>query len=207
MVIENYPEGEEEEFEAVNNPEDATAGTRRVPFSRVLYIERDDFMEDPPAKFHRLAPGREVRLRYACLLTCTGVVRDEDGGEITELRCRWDPDSRGGNAPDGRKVRGTLHWVSAAHARDLELRLYDRLFTVENPLTDKTKDFRSALNPASLRSVRGWVEPALADAAAGERFQFERVGYFSVDQVDSAPGAPVFNRIVPLRDSWGKKHR
>jgi glutaminyl-tRNA synthetase len=205
VVIENYPEGEEETFSAVNNPEDPAAGTREVPFSRVLYIERDDFMEDPPRKFHRLAPGREVRLRYACLLQCREAVHDPETGEIAELRCTWDPDSRGGSAPDGRKVKGTIHWVSAAHAVEAETRLYDRLFTVENPLAAKDASFRALLNPQSLVIVRAYLEPSLADAAPGERFQFERLGYFCADTSDSAPGRPVFNRTVPLRDSWARR--
>ena len=201
VVIENYPEGQTEEVEVVNNPEDASAGTRKVPFSRVLYVERDDFREDPPKKFFRLAPGREVRLRCAYFITCTGAVKD-DAGEIVELRATYDPATRGGDAPDGRKVKATLHWVSAAHAVDAEVRLYDRLFNVEEP--GKTDDYRSELNPASLEVVPdAKVEPAAAAAPAGTRFQFERIGYFSVDK-DSAPGRPVFNRTVTLKDSWAK---
>ncbi|NCC50503.1 MAG: glutamine--tRNA ligase/YqeY domain fusion protein [Spartobacteria bacterium] len=205
LVIDNYPENEEEEFEAVNNPEDPDAGTRRIPFCRELYIERDDFMEDPPKKFFRLAPGREVRLRYACLFTCTEVVKDPQTGEVTEVHGVYDPDSRGGSAPDGRKVRGTIHWVSARHAADAPVRLYDRLFTVENPAESKDgADYREFLNPDSLTVTTGKIEPALAAAAPGARFQFERLGYYCVDSRDSAPGRPVFNRTVPLRDSWSK---
>ena len=190
----------------VNNPEDPSAGTRQVPFSREVYIERDDFMEDPPKKFFRLAPGREVRLRNAYLVTCTNVVKDA-AGEIVELHCTYDPATRGGDAPDGRKVKATLHWVSAAHAVDAEVRLYDRLFSVEDPdgaAAKGDKDFTAFLNPASLEVVRGGkIEPSLADAAPGARFQFERLGYFVVDP-DSRPGAPVFNRTVSLKDSWAK---
>ncbi|HXE79418.1 MAG TPA: glutamine--tRNA ligase/YqeY domain fusion protein [Vicinamibacterales bacterium] len=204
VVIENYPEGEAESLDVVNNPEDPGAGTRRVPFSRVLYIERDDFMENPPKKFFRLAPGREVRLRNAYFITCTGVVKDADG-TITELRCTYDPATRGGDAPDGRRVKATLHWVSAAHAVDAEVRLYDRLFKVENPSAapDDT-DWRTLLNPDSLKILHGCkVEPGLAQAAPGSRFQFERIGYFCVD-CDSTPSRPVFNRTVPLKDTWAK---
>jgi len=205
LVIENYPEDREEWLEAVNNPEDPAAGTRQVPFSRELYIERDDFMEDPPRKFFRLAPGREVRLRYAYLVTCTEVVRDPESGEIRELRCRYDPATRGGDAPDGRKVKGTLHWVSARHALAAELRLYDRLFTAEDPLDlPEGADFTDSLNPDSLEIVdAGQVEPSLAGAPSGSRFQFERVGYFCVDP-DSTAERLVLNRSVTLRDSWAK---
>jgi glutaminyl-tRNA synthetase len=205
VTIENFPEGETEYFDAVNNPEDAAEGSRRVPFTRELYIERDDFMEDPPKKFFRLAPGSEVRLKYACLVTCTDVVRDETSGEIAGLLCRWDPDSRGGSSPDGRKVRGTIHWASADHAADVEVRLYDRLFTVEKPLADKASDFREHLNTQSLESVRAKAEPSLEEAEPGSTFQFERLGYFCADTVDSAPGAPVFNQVLPLRDGWSKR--
>jgi glutaminyl-tRNA synthetase len=206
VVIENFAEGEMIEFDAVNNPEDPGAGTRKVPFSRVLWIERDDFLEDPPKKFFRLAPGREVRLRYACLLKCESVVKDE-AGEIVELRCTWDPASRGGNAPDGRKVQATLHWVSAAHAIPAEVRLYETLFTVEDPMAEAEErgvEYTAFLNPASetvLRDCR--VEPSLARAAPGTAFQFERLGYFAVDP-DSKPGALVFDRTVTLRDEWAK---
>ena len=205
VVIENYPEGQTEHLDVVNNPEDAEAGTRKVPFSRELFIERDDFREDPPKKFFRLAPGREVRLRCGYFITCTGVDKDAATGEVIALRCTYDPATRGGDAPDGRKVKATLHWVSAAHAVDAEVRLYDRLFTAEEP--GKVDDYRAVLNPASLEVVTdAKVEPAAAAASAGTRFQFERVGYFCVDP-DSAPGKPVFNRTVTLKDSWAKVER
>ena len=204
LVIENYPEGQVDEIEAVNNPEDETAGTRKVPFSRVLYIEHEDFREDPPKKFFRLAPGREVRLRYAYLITCTSVVKDERGN-VVELRCTYDPATRGGSPPDGRKVKATLHWVSAAHARDAEVRLYDRLFTRENPDdVEEGEDFTSSVNPDSLQVVSGAkVEPSLERAAPGNFYQFERQGYFAVDP-DSAPGKLVFNRTVSLKDAWAR---
>jgi glutaminyl-tRNA synthetase len=204
VVIENYPDDLVEEMDVVNNPEDPSAGTRKVPFSRVLYIERDDFREDPPKKFFRLAPGREVRLRNAYLVTCTSVVKDA-AGEIVELRCTYDPATRGGDAPDGRKVKATLHWVSDAHAVDAEVRLYDRLFTIENPaVTPDDRDWREFLNPASLDVICGAkVEPSLAVATAGTRFQFERIGDFCADP-ETAPGRPVFNRTVSLKDTWGK---
>ncbi len=202
VVIENYPEDGEEHFPAVNNPEDESAGTREIPFSRELYIERDDFLEDPPKKFFRLAPGREVRLRYACLIECVEVVKD-DAGEVVELRCRWDPASRGGNAPDGRRVRGTLHWVSARHALPLEARLYNPLFAEADP-TAREGDFVEALAPDSFERVVGaFAEPSLADAPPGQTLQFERLGYFCVDP-DSTPGQVVANRTVTLRDSWAK---
>jgi glutaminyl-tRNA synthetase len=202
VVLENYPDGLVEEMDVVNNPEDPAAGTRKVPFSKVLYIEQDDFMADPPKKFFRLAPGREVRLRNAYLVTCTDVVRDAEG-RIVELRCAYDPATRGGDAPDGRKVKATLHWVSAAHAIDAEVRLYDRLFTTESPGAGDV-DFLTQLNPHSLEVVRGSkLEPSLASAPAGARYQFERLGYFCVDP-DSQPGAPVFNRTVTLKDTWAK---
>jgi glutaminyl-tRNA synthetase len=201
VILENYPEGQVEELDVINNPEDPEAGTRKVPFSRELYIELDDFREDPPKKFFRLAPGREVRLRCGYFITCTGVEKDAAGG-ITALRCTYDPATRGGDAPDGRKVKATLHWVSVAHAVDAEVRLYDRLFTVEEP--GRLEDYRSVLNPASLEVVRdAKVEPAAAAAADGTRFQFERIGYFCVDR-DSRPGAPVFNRTVTLKDAWAR---
>ena len=201
LVIENYPENQAEEFEVAVNPEDPGAGTRRVPFSRVLYIERDDFREDPPKKFFRLAPGREVRLRGAYFVTCTGVVKDSSGA-ITELRCAYDPATRSGNAPDGRKVKATLHWVSAPHAIDAEVRLYDRLFTSEAP--GARGDCRTDLNPDSLEVLRGCkLEPGIASAHPGARFQFERLGYFCVDP-DSRPGTIVFNRTVTLKDTWAK---
>jgi glutaminyl-tRNA synthetase len=202
IVLTNYPEGQVDEFDAINNPEDESAGTRKVPFSRELYIEREDFREDPPRKFWRLAPGREVRLRYAYFITCQEVVKD-DSGEITELRCTYDPDTRGGNAPDGRKVKSTLHWVSARHALDSEIRLFDHLFDEEEP--DADEDWRAHLGADSLTTLTHCkLEPGLKDAEPGARYQFERQGYFCVDSVDSAPGKPVFNRAVTLRDSWAK---
>ena len=202
VVIENYPEGESEELDAVNNPEDPDAGSRKVPFGRELYIERDDFMEDPPKKFFRLGPGREVRLRYAYFITCTDVVKD-DAGEVVELRCTYDPATKGGDAPDGRKVKGTLHWVSAAHAVPAEVRLYESLFTEAVP-GKATGDYLDDLNPASLEVIGdALLEPALASARAGDPVQFERLGYFAPDPV-STPDRPVFNRTVGLRDSWAK---
>ena len=201
LVIENYPEGETEELEAVNHPADPAAGTRTVPFSRELYIERDDFMEDPPKQFFRLAPGREVRLRFAYFITCRDVVKDA-AGEIVELRCTYDPATRGGDAPDGRKVKATLHWVSASHAVPAEVRLYDPLFLAEDP--GAGGDFRDDINPGSLEVVTGCrLEPALGDPAPDTPVQFERLGYFCPDP-DSAAGRPVFNRTIGLRDSWAK---
>ena len=201
VVIENYPHGQVEDLDAVNNPEDPSAGTRKLPFSRELYIERDDFMSNPPKKFFRFAPGREVRLRYGYLVTCTDVITDE-AGAIVELRCVYDPQTRGGQAPDGRRVRGTIHWVSAQHAADAQVRLYDHLFTSERP--DDDDDFMTTLNPRSLQVIsNAKIEPSLADANPGQRFQFERLGYFAVDP-DSKPGAIIFNRTVTLRDSWKK---
>jgi glutaminyl-tRNA synthetase len=204
VVIENYPEDGVEEIEAVNNPEDESAGTRKVPFSRVLYIEREDFREDPPKKFFRLAPGREVRLRYAYLVTCTSISKDESGN-VTEVRCRYDPATRGGTPPDGRKVKATLHWVSAPHAQSAEVRLYDRLFTRENPDdVDEGEDFTASLNPDSLKIISGAkAEPGLESAVAGDFFQFERQGYFVVDP-DSVSGKLVFNRTVSLKDAWAR---
>jgi len=203
VVIDNYPEGQVEQFEAPYHPEDPSKGSRKVPFCRELYVERDDFREDPPKKWFRMAPGREVRLRYACLLKCVDVVKDE-AGQVVELRCTWDPDSRGGTSPDGRKVKGTLHWVPAAQSVEAEVRLYDQLFTVENPTADKEKDWLSHLNPASLEVLTGSrVEPSLAGAAAGTRYQFERLGYFCAD-ADTRAGTLVFNRTISLRDSWAK---
>jgi glutaminyl-tRNA synthetase len=202
VVIENWPEGKLDELDAVNNPEDPSAGTRKVPFGKVIYIERDDFMEEPPKKFFRLAPGREVRLRYAYFVTCTGVVKDPATGEVTELRCTYDPATRGGDAPDGRKVQGTIHWVAADHAIGAELRLFDRLFNVEEP-GKRTGEYMDDLNPSSLEVVRALLERSLATAKAGDTFQFERTGYFCVDR-DSAPGKLVFNRTVTLKDSWAK---
>jgi glutaminyl-tRNA synthetase len=202
VVIENYPEGQVEELDAVNNPEDPSAGTRKIPFSREIYIERDDFMENPPAKFFRLAPGREVRLRYAYFITCTGVVKDGNG-EIVELRCMYDPATRGGNAPDGRKVKVTMHWVSARHSIPAEARLYDRLFNVED-LSTAEGDALDHLNPRSLETLTGCrVEPGLAGAEPGFRCQFERLGYFCVDP-DSSNGRLVFNRTVTLKDEWAR---
>ena len=205
VVIDNYPEDRVEELDAINNPEDASMGTRKVPFSRVLYIEQDDFREDPPKKFYRLAPGREVRLRYAYFVTCTGVVKDEKTGEVVELRCTYDPATRGGDAPDGRKVKSTLHWVSAAHALQAEVRLYDHLFTKEDPDdVAEGEDLTSNLNPNSLETLTSCqVEPSLAGAAPGHRYQFERLGYFCVDP-DSSDEKPVFNRTATLRDPWAK---
>jgi len=203
VVITNYPENQEEELEAINNPEDESMGTRKVPFSRELYIEREDFMEDPPRKFFRLAPGREVRLRYAYFITCTDVIKDEKG-EITELHCTYDPASKGGNSPDGRKVKATLHWVSAKHAVKSEVRLYDRLFNDEDPAGHKDVDFKEFLNPDSLKILpECYVEPFVKEAKPLDHFQFERLGYFSLDY-DSTTEKPVFNRTVPLRDSWVK---
>ncbi len=205
VVLDNYPEGRVEELEAVNNPEDPLAGTRQVPFSRLLYIEEDDFREDPPKDYFRLAPGREVRLRYGYLIRCHDVVKDE-AGRVVELRCSYDPETRGGSAPDGRKVRGTIHWVSAGHAVGAEVRLYDHLFDDGNPeAAEDGRDWLAHLNPRSLERLLGCkLEPALAAAAPGSRYQFERLGYFCVDSADSAPGALVFNRTVTLRDTWGK---
>ena len=206
VVIDNYPEDQVEEIEAVNNPEDPTMGTRKVPFSRVLYIEQDDFREVPPPKYRRLIPGREVRLRYGYFITCIGVVKDEKTGEVVELHCTYDPETRGGNAPDGRKVKATLHWVSAAHAIEVETRLYDRLFLKENPDdVEEGTDFKSNLNPNSLEILEGcYVEQSLVDAVPGCIYQFERQGYFIVDPISSEHGKLVFNRTISLRDSWAK---
>ncbi len=204
VVIENYPENQSEEMDAVNNPEDASAGSRRVPFSRVLYIEQDDFREDPPKGYFRLSPGREVRLRYAYFITCRSVVKN-DKGEVIEVHCTYDPATRGGNAPDGRKVKSTIHWVSAAHAVDAGVRVYENLFTKENPAdVPEGQDFIVNLNPNSLEVIpHAKLEPSLANAKAGDRYQFERLGYFCVD-LDSKPGALVFNRTVALKDTWAK---
>jgi glutaminyl-tRNA synthetase len=204
VVIENYPAGEVEQLEAVNNPEDPSAGTRKVPFSRVLYIERDDFREDPPRQFHRLAPGREVRLRYGYIIKCERAVKNERG-EVVELLCTYDPETLG-KQPEGRSVKGVIHWVSAAHAVPAEVRLYDRLFTKEEPEdVPEGQDYRANLNPDSLEVLRDCpVEPSLAEAAPGSRFQFERLGYFCTDAKDSRAGALVFNRTVSLRDTWAK---
>jgi glutaminyl-tRNA synthetase len=204
VVVTNYPEDASEVFAAPNHPQDASYGTREVPFCREIYIERDDFMEDPPRKFFRLAPGREVRLRFAYLVTFEGVLKDA-AGEVTEVHVRYDPESRGGQAPDGRKVKGTIHWVSARHAFNAPVRLYDRLFNV--PVPGKTTGaMEDDLNPESIQVMtNAWLEPSLADAAPGSLFQFERNGYFNADPVDSKPGQPVFNRTVSLRDSWARK--
>ena len=204
VIIENYPQDQVEELEAVNNPEDAGAGTRKVPFSRELYIEQEDFMEEPPKKFYRLAPGREVRLRYAYFITCTNVVKDA-GGQIVELHCTYDPATRGGDAPDGRKVKSTLHWVSASHALEAEARLYDNLFSKEDPDdAAEGEDFKSNVNPNSLEIVSSCrVEPSLSEVKPGSRYQFERLGYFCVDP-DSSEDKLVFNRTVSLRDTWAK---
>ena len=205
LVIDNYPEGQVEQMEAVNNPEDASAGTRKVPFSRVLYIEQDDFRENPPKQYYRLSPGREVRLRYGYLVTCTSVVKDEKTGEVVEVHCTYDPATRGGNTPDGRKVKATIHWVSATHAVDAEVRIYENLFTKENPdAVEESQDFTANLNPKSLEVIpNAKFEPSLANAKPGNRFQFERLGYFNVDK-DSKAGKLVFNRTVPLKDTWAK---
>ncbi|MCA9690281.1 MAG: glutamine--tRNA ligase, partial [Myxococcales bacterium] len=204
LVIENLPEGQVVECAIPNHPEHPEQGRRTVVMTRELYIERDDFMADPPRKWFRLAPGREVRLRGACLVTCKEAIKGEDG-EVCELRCVWDPESRGGKAPDGRKVKGTIHWVPAAEAIDAEVRLYDRLFTVEDPQADAARPFTDFLNPDSIERLAGCkLEPSLATAGPGAAFQFERLGYFCVDSVDSRPGAPVFNRTIGLRDSWAK---
>jgi glutaminyl-tRNA synthetase len=204
VVIDNYPEGQTEQLEAVNNPEDASMGTRQVPFSRVIYIEQDDFREDPPKQYFRLAPGREIRLRYAYFITCTGVVKDASGN-VVELHCTYDPATKGGNAPDGRKVKSTIHWVSAEHAVDAEIRIYETLFNREDPnVVAEGQDFTVNLNPNSLEVVSGAkLEPSLRDAAPGNRYQFERLGYFAVDP-DSSPEKLVFNRTVALRDTWAK---
>ena len=206
VVIDNYPEGRSEELDAVNNPEDLSMGTRKVPFSRELYIEQDDFMEDPPKKFYRLAPGREVRLRYAYFIKCVDVVKDKETGEVMELHCTYDPDTRGGDAPDGRKVKATLHWVSADHAIEADVRLYDHLFSIPDPNEGKEdEDFKAYLNPTSLEIVPACrLEPSLKGAKPGDRYQFERLGYFCVDNKDSSDKGLVFNRIVTLRDTWAK---
>jgi glutaminyl-tRNA synthetase len=205
VIIDNYPEGQVEEMDAVNNPEDPDAGSRKVPFSRELYIERDDFMEDPPKKFFRMAPGKEVRLRYAYIVKCEDVVKDADG-HVVEVRCTYDPDSRSGSGKAQRKVKGTLHWVSAEHAIATEVRLYDHLFKTMDPEdVPEGEDWRVNLNPNSLEVLKDVrLEPSLQNAVAGDHYQFERLGYFTVDTVDSKPGAPVFNRSVALRDTWAK---
>jgi glutaminyl-tRNA synthetase len=206
VVIENYPEGQVDYLEAINNPEDPSMGTRQVPFSRVLYLEQDDFMEHPPKKFYRLSPGREVRLRYGYFIRCVDVVKDPQTGEVVELHCTYDPETRGGGAPDGRQVKATLHWVSAAHAVPAEVRLYDRLLSKADPNDDPDDlGFKAFLNPNSLEVLKSCrVEPSLAEAAPGSRYQFERLGYFCVDSADSGKDALVFNRTVTLRDTWAK---
>ncbi|MBW1913850.1 MAG: glutamine--tRNA ligase/YqeY domain fusion protein [Deltaproteobacteria bacterium] len=206
VVITNYPDDKEEELDAINNPEDPNMGTRKIPFSKVLYIEQDDFMEDPPKKFYRLGPGREIRLRYAYFIKCEEVIKDKHTGEIIELRCTYDPETKGGSAPDGRKVKATIHWVSAKHTLETEVRLYDHLFDTPNPTsTDDNKNFKDHLNPGSLEILRSCrLEPSLKEAKPGEKYQFERLGYFCVDTIDSAHGHPVFNRTVSLRDTWAK---
>ncbi len=204
IVIDNYPEDKVEELDALNNPEDPGMGTRKIPFSRVIYIEQDDFLEEPPKKFFRLAPGREVRLRYAYYIKCVRVVKDEKTGRVVELHCTYDPDTRGGSSPDGRKVKATLHWVSAAQAIKALARLYDHLFVKENPDEEKEVDFKTYLNPNSLEIRSFFVEPSLEGAAPGSRYQFERLGYFCVDTVDSSHQTLVFNRTVTLRDTWAR---
>ncbi|MCA9740832.1 MAG: glutamine--tRNA ligase/YqeY domain fusion protein [Deferribacteres bacterium] len=202
VVITNYPEGQVEMLDAINNPEDPDAGTRQVPFARELYIDQDDFREDPPKKYFRLFPGNEVRLRYAYFIKCDEVIKDEKTGEITEIRCTYDPETKGGYAPDGRRVKGTIHWVSAQHGVPAEVRLYDHLYTAEYP-GQATGDFLDDLNPDSLEVVQAVVEPSLKDASVGQRYQFERTGYFCVDD-DTTADKPVFNRTVTLRDTWAK---
>ncbi|MCX5679769.1 MAG: glutamine--tRNA ligase, partial [Candidatus Omnitrophica bacterium] len=206
VVITNYPEGNTESLDAINNPEDPAMGMRKVPFGRELYIERDDFKEVPPPKFFRLSPGKEVRLRYAYFIKCTDVVKDQKTGEITEVRCTYDPATRGGDAPDGRKVKATLHWVYNQHAMDAEIRIYDLLFTKNDPDDAPLgSDFRANLNPKSLETLKGCkLEPSLKDACPGSRYQFERLGYFYLDPVSCASGERVFNRIVSLKDEWAK---
>ena len=204
VVITNYPENVEEELDAINNPEDESMGSRKVPFSKVIYIEKEDFMVDPPKKFFRLSPGAEVRLRYAYFIKCTDFIKDAISGEITEIHCTYDPASRGGNSPDGRKVAGTIHWVSAKHAIQAEVRLYDRLFVKENPdECDEGKDYKSNINPEALKVITGYIEPSVMNSKALEQFQFERIGYFCIDP-DSQNGKIVFNRTVTLKDSWTK---
>jgi glutaminyl-tRNA synthetase len=204
IVIDNYPESQVEEVEAVNNPEDESAGKRKVPFSKVLYIEQDDFREDPPKQYYRLSPGREVRLRYGYFITAKTVVKNEKG-EVVEVHCTYDPATRGGNAPDGRKVKSTIHWVSAAHALDAEVRMYDKLFTKEDPnQVEEGQEFTANLNPNSLEVItQAKLEPSLANVPIESRYQFERLGYFCVD-LDSKAGRPVFNRTVALKDTWAK---
>ena len=205
VIIENYPVEKVEELEAINNPEDSKMGTRKLPFSKTIFIEKDDFREDPPKKFFRLAPGKEVRLRYAYIIKCEEVIKDAKTGEVIELRCSYDPETKSGTGTSNRRVKGTIHWVSAEHAIDAEVRLYDRLFTVEDPLSNKDIDFKEFINPHSLDIIKNCkLEPSLSNAENGERFQFERLGYFCVDNVDSLKDRLVFNRTVPLRDAWSK---
>ena len=205
VIIENYPEGETDYLPAVNNPQNESDGFRNIPFSRELLIERDDFMEDPPNKFFRLAPGREVRLRYGFFIKCVGVTKDLESGEISEIRCTYDPATRGGTASDGRKVRATIHWVSEKHAISSEVRLYDRLCSDPNPEISADKTLDSVLNSSSLEIIHeAMIEPSLSEAQPGEKFQFERLGYFCADSTDSRPGIPVFNRTVSLRDTWAR---
>jgi glutaminyl-tRNA synthetase len=204
VIIDNFPENKVEELDALNNPEDLSMGTRKIPFSRVIYIEQEDFLEEPPKKFFRLAPGREVRLRYAYYITCVKIVKDEKSGQVIELHCTYDPKTRGGSSPDGRKVKATLHWVSAPHAMKAQARLYDHLFIKENPDEEKDVDFKTHLNPNSLETLPFFVEPSLAGARPGGRYQFERLGYFCVDSKDSSDQALIFNRTVTLRDTWAR---
>jgi glutaminyl-tRNA synthetase len=206
VVIENYPGGRVEELEAVNNPEDPAMGTRKVPFSREIYIEQDDFREEPPKGFFRLSPGREVRLRYAYIIKCVGVIKDPKTGELKELICTYDPETKSGSSQSGRKVKATIHWVSAAHAAEAEVRLYDHLFTREDPDdVPEGTDWLANINPHSLERLSSCrIEPALTSAKPGDTYQFERLGYFCADMVDSAPNAPVFNRTITLRDTWAK---
>jgi glutaminyl-tRNA synthetase len=208
VTIENYPDDmQNDELEAINNPEDVNAGIRKIKFSKVIYIERDDFMEDAPKKYFRLAPGKEVRLRYAYFITCKDVIKDENG-EVIELICTYDPASRGGNSPDGRKVQGTIHWVSAEYGKQAQLNMYETLFLTEAPDdAPEGKTFLDNMNPNSLKIVNAWVEPSLMDAMPNDKFQFERVGYFCADIIESKPGAPVFNRTVGLRDTWAKMQK
>ena len=201
VIIDNYPDALVEEMDAVNNPEDPNAGTRKVPFSKIIYIEQDDFRETPPPKYYRLFPGNEVRLRYAYFIKCTHVVKN-DAGEVIEVHATYDPSTRGGDSPDGRKVKSTIHWVSAVHAKEAEVRMYDRLFSKENP-EEGEEGFLNCLNPNSLEILTGNVEPSLAAPEAGSRYQFERLGYFCVDK-DSTPEKPVFNLTVNLKDAWAK---
>jgi glutaminyl-tRNA synthetase len=207
VVITNYPEDKEEELEAQNHPQNPEMGTRMLPFCREIYVEATDFLENAPRKFFRLSVGREVRLRYAYLVTCREVIKDENG-EVVELHCTYDPETRGGSAPDGRKVKGTIHWVSARHGIRSQVRLYDRLFTVEHPDMDKEKDFKEFLNHDSLQILDNCIlEPSLSTAAIKDRCQFERQGYFCLDSKETTPEKPVFNRIVTLRDSWAKMNK